>query len=44
VIAALTALGYSPAEARAAAVTPEVAAESEVDDRIRVALQQFANR
>lgn len=44
VIAALTALGYSPAEARAAAVTPAVAAESEVDDRIRVALQQFANR
>ena len=44
VIAALTALGYSPAAARAAAVTPEVAAESEVDDRIRVALQQFGNR
>ena len=44
VIAALTALGYSPAEARAAAATPTVAAESEVDDRIRVALQQFANR
>jgi len=44
VIAALTALGYSPAEARAAAVIPAVAAESEVDDRIRVALQQFANR
>ena len=44
VIAALTALGYSPAEARAAAATPAVAAESEVDDRIRVALQQFANR
>jgi len=44
VIAALPALGYSPAEARAAAVTPEVAAESEVDDRSRVALQQFGNR
>ena len=44
VIAALTALGYSQAEARAAAATPAVAAESEVDDRIRVALQQFANR
>ena len=44
VIAALTALGYSPAEARAAAATPAVAGESEVDDRIRVALQQFANR
>jgi len=44
VIAALTALGYSLAEARAAAATPAVAAESEVDDRIRVALQQFANR
>ena len=44
VIAALTALGYSPVEARAAAATPAVAAESEVDDRIRVALQQFANR
>ena len=44
VIAALTALGYSPAEARAAAATSAVAAESEVDDRIRVALQQFANR
>ena len=44
VIAALTALGYSPAEARAAAATPAVAAESEVDDRIRVALQQCANR
>ncbi len=44
VVAALTALGYSPAEARAAAGTPAVAAETEVDDRIRVALQQFANR
>ena len=44
VIAALTALGYSPAEARAAAGTPAVAAETEVDDRIRVALQQFATR
>ena len=44
VIAALTALGYSPAEARDVAATPAVAAESEVDDRIRVALQQFANR
>ena len=44
VIAALTALGYSPAEARAAAGTPAVAAETEVDDRIRVALQQFAAR
>ncbi len=44
VIAALTALGYSPTEARAAAATPAVAAETEVDDRIRVALQQFATR
>ena len=44
VIAALTALGYSPAEARAAAGTQAVAAETEVDDRIRVALQQFATR
>ena len=44
VIAALTALGYSPAEARAAAGTPAVAAETEVDDRIRVALRQFATR
>ena len=44
VIAALTALGYSPSEARAAAGTPAVAAETEVDDRIRVALQQFATR
>ena len=42
VIAALTALGYSPAEARAAAAVPAVTAETEVDDRIRVALQQFA--
>ena len=44
VVAALTALGYSPAEARAAAAVPAVAAEPEVDDRIRVALQQFATR
>jgi Holliday junction DNA helicase RuvA len=44
VIAALAALGYSPAEARAAAGAPAVMAESEVDDRIRVALQQFATR
>ncbi|MCH8800704.1 MAG: Holliday junction branch migration protein RuvA [Chloroflexi bacterium] len=44
VIAALTALGYSPNEARSAAGTPAVAAETEVDDRIRVALQQFATR
>ena len=44
VIAALTALGYSPAEAKAAAGAPAVAAEEEVDDRIRVALQQFATR
>ncbi|SVA58253.1 uncharacterized protein METZ01_LOCUS111107 [marine metagenome] len=44
VIAALTALGYSPAEARAAAAAPAVTAETEVDDRIRVALQQFATR
>jgi Holliday junction DNA helicase RuvA len=44
VVAALTALGYSPAEARAAAAAPAVAAETEVDDRIRVALQQFATR
>ena len=44
VIAALTALGYSPSEARAAAAAPAVTAETEVDDRIRVALQQFATR
>ena len=44
VIAALTALGYSPAEARVAAGDPAVIAESEVDERIRVALQQFATR
>ena len=44
VIAALTALGYTPAEARAAAAVPAVAAEADVDDRIRVALQQFATR
>ena len=44
VIAALTALGYSPAEAKAAASAPAVAAEDEIDDRIRVALQQFAVR
>jgi Holliday junction DNA helicase RuvA len=44
VIAALAALGYTQAEARAAAGTPAVAAETEVDDRIRVALQQFATR
>ncbi|GIT01635.1 MAG: Holliday junction ATP-dependent DNA helicase RuvA [Chloroflexota bacterium] len=42
VIAALTALGYSLSEAKSAAGAPAVAAESEVDDRIRVALQQFA--
>ncbi len=44
VVSALTALGYSPAEARAAAGAPAVMAETEVDDRIRVALQQFASR
>ena len=44
VIAALTALGYSLHEARSAAGTQAVAAETEVDDRIRVALQQFATR
>ena len=44
VIAALTALGYSLSEARAAARAPAVTAEAEVDDRIRVALQQFATR
>ena len=44
VIAALTALGYSLSEARAAAGTPAVTAEAEIDDRIRVALQQFATR
>jgi Holliday junction DNA helicase RuvA len=44
VIAALTALGYSPAEAKAAAGAPAVTAEEEIDDRIRVALQQFATR
>ena len=42
VVAALTALGYSLAEAKSAAGAPAVAAETEVDDRIRVALQQFA--
>jgi Holliday junction DNA helicase RuvA len=44
VIAALTALGYTPAEARSAAGSPAVAEVTEVDDRIRVALQQFAAR
>jgi len=44
VIAALTALGYSLSEAKSAAGAPAVAAEAEVDDRIRVALQQFATR
>ena len=44
VIAALTALGYTTSEARAAAAVPAVTAETEVDDRIRVALQQFATR
>ena len=44
VIAALTALGYPLSEARAAAGAPAVTAEAEVDDRIRVALQQFATR
>ena len=43
VIAALTALGYSLSEAKSAAGAPAVAAEAEVDDRIRVALQQFAS-
>ena len=42
VVAALTALGYSLSEAKSAAGAPAVAAEAEVDDRIRVALQQFA--
>ena len=42
VVAALTALGYSLSEAKSAAGAPVVAAEAEVDDRIRVALQQFA--
>ena len=42
VVAALTALGYSLAEAKLAAGAPAVVAEAEVDDRIRVALQQFA--
>ena len=44
VIAALTALGYSLSEAKSAAGAPAVTAETEVDDRIRVALQQFATR
>ena len=44
VIAALTALGYSLSEARAAAGAPAVTAEAEIDNRIRVALQQFATR
>ncbi|GIT42666.1 MAG: Holliday junction ATP-dependent DNA helicase RuvA [Chloroflexota bacterium] len=44
VISALTALGYSLAEAKFAAGAPAVTAETEVDDRIRVALQQFATR
>ena len=44
VVAALTALGYSLAEAKLAAGAPVVVAEAEVDDRIRVALQQFATR
>ena len=42
VVAALTALGYSLSEAKSAAGAPAVTAEAEVDDRIRVALQQFA--
>ena len=42
VIAALTALAYTLSEAKSAAGAPAVAAEAEVDDRIRVALQQFA--
>ena len=44
VVAALTAFGYSLAEAKSAAGAPAVTAETEVDDRIRVALQQFATR
>jgi Holliday junction DNA helicase RuvA len=44
VVAALSALGYTPAEARAALdSSPEVEGAS-VEERIRLALQQFANR
>lgn len=41
VIAALTALGYSPSEARQAVSNLERDQDLSVDDRIRLALQQF---
>ena len=44
VIAALAALGYSAAEAKAAAEAVPEADGLTVEDRIRLALQQFARR
>ena len=44
VIAALAALGYSAAEAKAAADAVPDADGLTVEDRIRLALQQFARR
>ena len=44
VITALSALGYSPAEARAAVDSLPQDEESSVEDRIRLALQMFASR
>ena len=41
VVAALTALGYSPSEARQAVNNLERSSELTVDERIRLALQQF---
>lgn len=42
VVAALKTMGFSTAEAKAAATIPEVMAETELDDQVRLALQQFA--
>ena len=44
VIAALTALGYSAAEAKSAVDGLPAGEDLSTDDRIRLALQQFANR
>lgn len=44
VVAALTTMGFSKAEAKAAAAAPAVAAETEWDDQVRVALQQMVPR
>ena len=41
VVAALTALGYSPSEARQAVNNLDRSSELTVDERIRLALQQF---